>query len=304
MIHQTFRRSRLAAATTLASCLAASFSTSAFAQDEESFEEGSETEEGGVDLGEDESELESTGDPGLEKDADELPTTVEETPEEEHRKGDTQLLFGARYRLMITPKFLINMFGVDGGRTVVLHSVGGEFGGYWGKNGNGVTVMGAVSYAGYGMEPTPFKGKNDGENAWEIIESNLGMVYLTVDAMWDYRIAEKVSFSAGFGAGLGIVTGTLYRNEAYINNADPAIPAEKDWPNLSYCGAPNPAIPNDQCPSGGSYGEADAWPVYPWLNAQIGLRYQPIDEFVGRFEMGLGSSGFWLGIGADYAHFL
>ncbi len=304
MTHLTFRRSRLAAATALASCFVASFSTSVFAQDEASPGEGSEMEEGGVDLGEDESDLESTEDPGLEKDADELPTTAEETPEEEHRTGDTQLLIGARYRLMITPKFLINMFGVDGGRTVVLNSVGGEFGGYWGKNGNGVTVMGAVSYAGYGMEPTPFKGKNDGDGAWEIIESKLGMVYLTVDAMWDYRIIDKLSLSVGLGAGIGIVTGTLYRNEAYVNNTNPDIPADKDWPNLSYCGAANPAIPGDQCPAGGEYGEADAWPVYPWLNAQVGLRYQPIDEFVGRFEMGLGSSGFWLGIGADYAHFL
>jgi hypothetical protein len=44
--------------------------------------------------------------------------------------------------------------------------------------------------------------------------------------------------------------------------------------------------------------------VYPWLNFQIGIKYQPVDEFVARFELGLGSSGFWMGLGADYALFL
>lgn len=302
MIHHSFRHSRLVAVTTLASCMAVTFSTAAFAQDEAAAEDALEAEEGGIDLEEDEAAAEPAADPGLEKDADELPTTGEETPETDHRNGDTQLLIGARYRLLITPKFLINMFGVDGGRTVVLHAVGPEIGGYWGKDGNGVTVMFSPFYAGYGMEPTPFKGKNDGPEAWEIIESKLGMVYLTVDAMWDYRLVNKLSLSVGVGAGLGIVTGTLYRNEATTNiEGTPDIPADKDWPNLDYCGTPDGSV---QCPNDGNYGEADAWPVYPWLNAQIGLRYQPIDEFVGRFELGLGSSGFWLGIGADYAHFL
>jgi hypothetical protein len=32
----------------------------------------------------------------------------------------------------------------------------------------------------------------------------------------------------------------------------------------------------------------------------MGVRYQPIKQFIGRLDLGVGSSGFWLGLGADY----
>ncbi len=224
------------------------------------------------------------------------------------KDGKTQLLMGLRYRMLITPKFLINMFGVDGGRTVALHGVGPEIGGYWGKRDDGFMVFFSPWYAGYGLEQTPFKGKNDDASAWEVIESDMKMWYLTVDALWDHKIVDRFSFNIGLGVGLGIVGGQLRRNEAYIDNADPSIPADKDWPNLSLCqgpGNPNPT----ECPADGNYdiitgGSSDRWPVYPWINFQAGLRYQPVDEFIGRFEIGLGSSGFWLGIAGDYSLFL
>jgi hypothetical protein len=70
-------------------------------------------------------------------------------------------------------------------------------------------------------------------------------------------------------------------------------------------GSPN-AI---ECPADGNYNivqgtSSPHWPVYPWLNFQMGLRYQPVDEFVAHFDVGLGSSGFWLGLGADYSLWL
>src|SRR5690242_6847173 len=67
----------------------------------------------------------------------------------EKKKGDVQLLIGARYRMMVLPKGLMNMFGVDGGRTVVRHGVGGEVGGYFGKSADGFLVMGSVWWLGY-----------------------------------------------------------------------------------------------------------------------------------------------------------
>jgi hypothetical protein len=136
------------------------------------------------------------------------------------------------------------------------------------------------------------------------------MWYLTVDAMWDHKIVDKWSANLGIGAGLGIVAGELRRNEAYQtpNGQTPDVAADKDWPDLSLCDGPlNPN--GTECPADGNYdiaqgGSSDRWPVYPWLNFQVGLRYQPVDEFVARLEMGLGSSGFWIGLGADYSLFL
>lgn len=308
----TFRspnRRPLAAFVAATSLLSLTLAGSALAQSGEAME--LEEEEGtGIDLGEDDEAEEAALVEAEESEfpQEEFPDEGGATPEDEaekHRKGDTQLLLGARYRLMITPKWLMNMFGVDGGKTLVLNGIGGEVGGYWGKERNGVSVYGSVTYIGYGMSPTPFKGKNDPASDWEIIESNLGAVYLVGDFLWDYKLVDKLSLNLGFSAGVGIVTGKLYRNEAYVTtpgNGD-ISGDDKDWPDLSYCNGPG--NPNAvECPADGFYGEENPWPVYPWLNGQIGLRYQPIDELVTRFELGLGSSGFWLGLGADYAHFL
>ncbi len=302
--------------------LATTWSAAAVAQDESSEEvtledaPDDEPAEGGVDLGEDEP---SEGELGEEGALGEEASGEVAAPEDEgavgeegaKKKGNVQLLIGARYRAMVIPKSLINMFGVDGGRSIFRHGVGGELGGYFGKTADGFMVLGSVWWLGYGLKPTPFKGKNDDDSAWEVIESKMGALYLTVDAMWDHKIIDRLSFNVGAGFGVGIVTGKLYRNEAYRDPNDPSaefLPdSKKGWPGLSRCqgefdGAAG-AFAGD-CPQGGNYGEADRWPVYPWINFQLGLRYQPIDEFVGRFDMGLGSSGIWFGLGADYSLFL
>lgn len=258
-------------------------------------EEGDEA----VDLGTgDEAASAAPVDESIEGDGESVAADPEGKPD-----GSTQLLIGLRYRGMVAPKFLINMFGVDGGRSVWLNGFGGEVGGYFGNGGNGFTVMGGVWHMGYGLEETPFKGRNDDNSAWEIVESQLGVTYITIDTMLDRRIVDKLSFQVGGSFGLGIVSGDLFRNEAYVDNVNPDLPAEKDWPNLSKCtgpGSPNPT----ECPLDGEYGTADFWPVYPWVNFQMGLRYQPIDEFVGRLDFGLGSSGIWFGLGADYSIWL
>lgn len=272
------------------------FTQSALAQDDATEGATEAAEDAPIDLEEEEA--------APEQGSASAATPVDEGTEEKAdagKKGDVQLLIGARYRMMVLPKGLMNMFGVDGGRTVVRNGVGGEVGGYFGKSADGFLVMGSVWWLGYGLKPTAFKGKNDDATAWEIIESTMGALYLTVDTMWDHKITNGLSFNVGAGFGLGIVTGKLYRNEGYINNVNPDLPADNGWPNLSYCPGPQG---NVECPGDGNYGQSKKWPVYPWINFQLGLRYQPVDWFVGRFDMGLGSSGIWFGLGADYSLFL
>src|SRR6188768_3333440 len=41
--------------------------------------------------------------------------------------GKTYYGVGLRYRAIIVPKFMINMFGADGGRTIVSNGIGPEF---------------------------------------------------------------------------------------------------------------------------------------------------------------------------------
>lgn len=293
---------------TALSCASLAFTLTrpAFSQAETSEDDAAAEGEGttGVDL-EDDEETEKPPTDGEDSVGSEEPSE----DEAKKPKGNVQLLIGARYRMMVVPKGLINLFGVDGGRTVVRSGVGGEIGGYFGKSSDGFLAMGSVWWMGYGLKPTPFKGKNDPDEAWEVAESSMGALYLTVDAMWDHKIVDRLSFNVGAGFGLGIVTGKLYRNEAYRDPTNPELPADakKGWPDLSRCqgpGDPNAGGYVGDCEAGGNYGQATKWPVYPWINFQVGLRYQPIDEFVARFDMGIGSSGVWFGLGADYSLFL
>ncbi len=268
----------------------------------------------------DEGEADALDDPAdaEESDLDELDEEPESSPAEPEeiksgdpisnkKTGNTQLLLGMRYRAMVTPKFLINMFGVDGGRTIVVHGVGPEIGGYWGKTADGFQVMFSPWIAYYDMEQTAFKGKTDPNADWENIESDLSVWYLTIDAMWDHKLMDRFSFQVGGGFGLGIVGGDLRRNEAYSPNGRYE---ESDLDNLENCRGPgDPSAPAGHCPAGNydivnGGASSDVWPVYPWINFQAGLRYQPIDEFVGRLDFGFGSSGFWVGLGGDYSIFL
>jgi hypothetical protein len=224
-----------------------------------------------------------------------------------------KFLIGARYRVMVVPQFLVNAFGVEGGRTVVVHGGGPEFA----FSQKDFEIILSPWFAGYSLERTPFKGPNDGENAWEFIESYLSMAYITGDFLWKTHLSKTLDFQIGAGAGVGIVFGNFYRTDAYWTqdgvsmavpppNGDPynTVPAVGN-PALAPCVGPgNPADfnvpPTGQCPFGGQYGPASAWPVYPWLTFQTGLRYSPVRNFIGRLDIGIGSSGFWFGLGADY----
>lgn len=246
------------------------------------------------DFADEESDIEQDTDQGqaLEDDLDE--------PDDAKKKDDKQAthLIGARYRMIIIPQFLINMFGVDGGRTAVVHGVGVEYG----YSKEHFEIIPSFWWAGYNMEETPFKGPNDGEEAWELVTPNADLFYLTVDMLWKHHFTEQLALTVGLGAGIGIVGGTLERWEAqWVPPASVAVPGDP-YTQLVRCPYPVP-VPNPnelECPSDGNYGEDTPWPVYPWLTFQTGLRYSPVKQFVGRLDLGIGSSGFWLGIGADY----
>src|SRR5688572_16032175 len=235
------------------------------------------------------------------------------TPED---KGDAaaaeevlppKFLIGARYRILVVPQFLVNAFGVEGGRTVVVHGGGPEFA----FSQKDFEIILSPWFAGYSLQSTPFKGPNDGPEAWEFIESYLSMAYITSDFLWKTHVSKQVDFTIGAGVGIGIVFGDFYRNDAFwTNGTTPILPVNGDPyntmptptnPALARCTGPGvPTNLGGQCPPGGEFGPASAWPVYPWLTFQTGLRWSPHRNFIGRLDLGAGSSGFWFGIGADY----
>ncbi len=217
--------------------------------------------------------------------------------------GKTYYFLGARYRAIIVPKFMINLFG-DGGRTVVAHGVGPEFA----IRKDGFEYNLSVWFASYAMDDTPFKSTSDGEKAWEIVNSEIKAIYVTSDFLWSQEFSPAFSLNYGVGVGLGFMFGNLNRVQAYPPDGIGASPDD-----YQRCPGPNPGgglDPNGFCGDDndhyGDYSEP-SWAdggskpiVFPWLALQTGLRFKPAKSFVARLDLGFGTSGFFVGLGADY----
>ena len=208
---------------------------------------------------------------------------------------------GARYRAIIVPKFMMNLFG-DGGRTVVAHGFGPEFT----IRKNAFEYQLSAMYSSYAMDPTPFKASSDDRLAWEIVESRIKILYLTADFMWSHDFMPEFAFNYGVGAGVGIVWGDLFRNQATRNGQ----PNANDSTGEGYvkCAGPSTTDPfcGDDNDHYGSYSEK-SWSsggskpiIFPWLALQTGFRYKPHRNVIARFDAGFGTSGFFLGLGVDY----
>lgn len=223
--------------------------------------------------------------------------------------GETYLLIGARYRGIVVPKFMQNVFA-SGGRDVYVHAFGPEFG--IRKNGFEINLSPWLAF--YSVEDMPFKGKNDNIYAWELLTSKLKILYLTSDFLWSHEFTPQIALNYGVGVGLGFVFGDLYRVQSYptAQGQDPAdyskcpgprapAPGEVGFdPNTgqTYCDDSNSHYGNYTEPNWANGGSKPI--VFPWLALQTGLRFKPSRSVVGRFDVGFGTSGFFFGVGLDY----
>jgi hypothetical protein len=211
--------------------------------------------------------------------------------------GQTYYGVGLRYRAVIVPKFMENLFG-DGGRTVLANGFGPEFT----IRKNAFEYGFSAWYASYAMDPTPFKSKTETAEAWELVESQIKVLYLTADFLWSHDLAPEFAFNYGVGAGFGFVWGDLKRQQAY------AGPGANDSTGAGYLPCPGPTAQFANCVEGKHYNYNEpSWAnggskpvVFPWLVLQTGLRYKPHRNFIARLDAGFGTSGFFLGLGADY----
>jgi hypothetical protein len=219
------------------------------------------------------------------------------------QQGKTYRFVGLRYRPIIVPTFILNLFA-DGGRTVVVHSFGPEFA--IRKDGFEYNLSAWLAF--YSMKDTGFKGKSDDQLAWEIVSASTKILYLTSDFMWTHQFSPEVGLNYGMGAGLGIVFGDLHRNQS-----SPTVTGQNpnDYAKCGFAGDPAGQRPEGQYCDGSndhygnylepSWANGGSKPIlFPWLMLQTGLRYKPHKKFVGRLDLGFGTSGFLIGIGADY----
>ena len=215
--------------------------------------------------------------------------------------GQTYYGVGLRYRAIIVPKFMMNLFG-DGGRTVLANGLGPEFT----IRKNAFEYEFSAMFTSYAMDPTPFKAKSDGADAWEIVESKIKVLFLTADFNWSQDFAPEFALDYGFGAGFGLVWGDLKRTQAYpgtganLNTGEGFLPCagKGDARGGNYCGFDNDHYSGYTEPSWANGGSKPV--IFPWLALQTGVRWKPHRNFIGRFDAGFGTSGFFLGLGADY----
>jgi hypothetical protein len=220
--------------------------------------------------------------------------------------GKTYLFVGARYRAIIVPQFMMNLFG-DGGKTLVVHGFGPEFA----VRKNAFEYNLSLWYAGYGMDPTPFKAKDDGEKAWEIVESKLKSVFITADFLWSQDFTPEFALNYGLAGGFGIIFGDLHRTQAR-----PGSESANSSTGEGYVACSSNSDLNDRFKGGGfcgtdndhyngytekSWTDGGSKPIlFPWFVLQTGLRYKPHRNFAARLDAGFGTSGFFLGLGLDY----
>lgn len=216
--------------------------------------------------------------------------------------GETYRFVGARYRLILIPAAIMEMFG-EGGETTLVHNFGPEFT----IRKDAFEYSFALTYAGYFIEEVPFKAPEDPEEAWEVVTSELKIIYLTADFVWSTPISPQVSFTYGGGAGIGFVFGDLFRTQAYLEDGVykpcPGPPNMMSPPEQQqYC---QPEADDDPQHYPGytepSWADGGSKPIiFPWIAIQTGIRWKPHRNFVGRLELGVGLGQFFLGIGADY----
>jgi hypothetical protein len=215
--------------------------------------------------------------------------------------GKTYYFVGLRYRGMLVPKFMMNLFG-DGGTSVYVHGIGPEF---TVRKDNFEYVLSAW-WAGYNMDPTLFKASSDPDTAYEYVKTSLNVLYLTSDFNWTTQIDPMFGFNFGIGAGFGFVWGDLIRNQAYPNGnggwatceGDPAYPAHAKDTHNGYCGTDNHHYNNYKEPSWANGGSKPI--VFPWLALQTGVRIKPHRNVMARIDLGWAITGPFFGISGNY----
>jgi hypothetical protein len=222
---------------------------------------------------------------------------------------------GVRVRDVVVPQFILELFA-KGGATGNAWLIGPELS--MRKDSTEIDI--SLSYADYGFGPAMFRGKNDGDIAYETVQSNLKLGYLTFDLLFDIPLDKSgmFSFLVGGGVGVGFVAGDLYREQAYPTSGTPDGTDPKKWAPCTGPGDPNGVVGGAQYCDGGndhfynaqkkqhysekSWLDGGSKPiVFPWLSLpQLSLRVKPIKQLQIRADVGFSVTGFFFGGAAGY----
>jgi hypothetical protein len=220
---------------------------------------------------------------------------------------------GIRFRNFVVPAFLLNTF-VDGGTTVNSASFGPEFT----TRKDGLELNLAISYQDFSMEPTLMKSKDDDNQAYELVESDLKGIAVTIDILFEVWKSERSQFAFLIGGGVGLsgIFDELRRNQVYPktgNVIDPDNPegvaecSAAGDPNdpgqgtgAAFCDGSNDHYGDYKEPSWANGGSKPF--IFPYINLpQVSFRYKPIKQLQMRADLGFAiTNGFFFGGQAAY----
>jgi hypothetical protein len=233
------------------------------------------------------------------------PTNVDEVA------GKQYFFVGLRYRGDIIPKFMINLF-VDEGATVYSNTIGVEFD----LRKDGFSLIPALSYQEFGTDDILFRQKNkpDIPGNYTVVNSGMKAIFATADLLWSTKLSKNVEFEYGAGFGIGVVFGPLKNNWVQQDDTNGTLSGSnghkyKECPSVLPPGQgcnkadhQNSDVDKVQGYTEPSWFDGGSKPViFPWIAVpQLGLRFKPHKQFVGRVGLGFSLTGFWFGLNGEY----
>lgn len=212
---------------------------------------------------------------------------------------------GARFRGLAIPQSYQNLFG-DGGQSLVVPGGGATLM----RRGKNADVTFSLGYADLSAGPMPWKATGAPDTDWEIVESDLQALLLTVDVLWGVPLDDDgdITFRIGGGAGLGwTFAGDLKQTQAYFPKG-----ASGDTTRLKKCLGPDDPVGsyrycNQLDADADHYGgyTSPGWfddgyrpTIFPWLALpQLGLSLRVSRRFVVDLETALTLTGVMFGAG-------
>jgi outer membrane protein OmpA-like peptidoglycan-associated protein len=180
------------------------------------------------------------------------------------------------------------------------------------------TLGGLNVEMGFGYMPYafrgPFLGRDSDVTDTELARSDLGFYHVTSSLLWDIEFHRVIALELGFGIDVGLFTGNVVRNEAYLDPKtghfadcvgplNPPVVGPSPMPGVPgvpYCNTPEngSGVTDKADEKGEQYHVRDTHvpPVllFPML-PHVALRIQPIEYVAIKAEFAFGIAQMWVG---------
>lgn len=185
------------------------------------------------------------------------------------------------------------------------------------RTGSGLNVV-----MGLGYMPYEFRGSFVADarpvTDTELVDSSVALWHLTGSLLWDIEFHHTIALEIGFGLDLGVLTGEIRRNEAYLDGGtfrECAGPEQDEFETLDdgtvedYCGEPDsPEDANDRSDNYDQDGEhydiieervppVILFPMIP----HVALRVQPFKHLTIKAEFAFGVVQMWAGVSLQFS---